>query len=666
MVQISPQVQLEEQQKTSRSMAYYQNTSVFDMNMQYESTCGYGEGPMMWTKDGYQCSNKVYTNDSIVELYSNTANPSRPSNFSSNPDLIYLYSATNKIMVYQNHVYVLNTTTNASWDWSDSISTSGFSNNQGFPVNTYEKTAIVDSATGDFILGSLTATGSSQCSGSSCSCTFYRAHTAVTSDGHFNWSSSKIDFTNYRNCANFSPSQGYDDEILFSSGGVVFAGTKFCPSTGCSFQFYYPNNGTVEHTYSGNKFSHIVTVLDQSNVKFYFRGSGTQIDEVMITPNNQFAESSFTPSITYPSTNRWSADGGADNIIPTELYHDGTWYDLPNNATQSYTPSGWNVGNIHRHLDHTYPLLIRSSSGQVWSVDYDDDNYGRYSDVFPTVYSQHADTDGDGYGDNGVGFEGDICPFVSGNSTMDYFGCPDNDGDGYSYITDVFSTIKSQWNDTDGDGYGDNLSGYQGDDCPSVSGLSFRNNTYGCVDSDLDGWANTDDAFPTESSQWSDSDGDGFGDEFSGYQGDNCRTVVGNSTIDRFGCLDADGDGYSNIGDAFDNNPTQYLDSDGDGYGNNQSTGATQSDAFPSDGTQWVDADGDGHGDNKYGSQGDHFPNDATRWQDSDEDGYANPDDAFDNDATQWNDTDGDGYGDNSNGQHCGFIPERFLRMVRC
>ena len=259
-----------------------------------------------------------------------------------------------------------------------------------------------------------------------------------------------------------------------------------------------------------------------------------------------------------------------------------------------------------------------------------------------TPNTEDSDDDNDGVPDTL-----DSCPIQLGNSTIDRRGCPDTDGDGTSNLGDPFPGDSTQSSDQDGDGYGDNSSGNRPDACPTTYGESKRNSTFGCVDSDLDGWANTDDAFPTESSQWSDSDGDGFGDEFSGYQGDNCRTVAGNSTIDRFGCLDADGDGYSNIGDAFDNNPTQYLDSDGDGYGNNQSTGATQSDAFPSDGTQWVDADGDGHGDNKYGSQGDHFPNDATRWQDSDEDGYANPDDAFDNDATQWNDTDGDGYGDN-------------------
>ena len=244
------------------------------------------------------------------------------------------------------------------------------------------------------------------------------------------------------------------------------------------------------------------------------------------------------------------------------------------------------------------------------TTDYDDDGCNDASEDF--------NDDNDNYQD----FE-DMCPRLVGNSTYsNEKGCPDDDGDGRANMTDPFPNDSSEWKDTDNDGHGDN-----------------------------------GDEFPLDATQNADTDSDGYGDNSNGNSGDACPSVAGNSTLDRLGCVDSDGDGYSNLGDAFDNNPTQYLDSDGDGYGNNQSTGATQSDAFPSDGTQWVDADGDGHGDNKYGSQGDHFPNDATRWQDSDEDGYANPDDAFDNDATQWNDTDGDGYGDNSNGNNADLFP---------
>jgi hypothetical protein len=300
--------------------------------------------------------------------------------------------------------------------------------------------------------------------------------------------------------------------------------------------------------------------------------------------------------------------------------------------------------------------VINQELRVVW-FDADGDSFNDIVDAFPGDSTQFSDADGDGYGDNVSGNQPDNCPSQAGTSRFDRFGCSDADYDGWSDTIDAFPNRASQWNDTDGDGFGDNLTGFRGDNCPSNYGDSFRNNTYGCPDADFDGWADSQDLFPQQSSQWNDTDGDGYGDEFSGFEGDECPTIVGNSTLDRFGCPDQDGDGYSDLSDAFPSNPTQYLDTDGDGYGNNRSAGASQSDAFPSDGTQWEDADGDGHGDNKYGSQGDHFPSDPTRWQDSDEDGYANEDDAFDNDPTQWNDSDGDGYGDNPSGNNADDFP---------
>ena len=164
-------------------------------------------------------------------------------------------------------------------------------------------------------------------------------------------------------------------------------------------------------------------------------------------------------------------------------------------------------------------------------VDNDSDGHHFYDDIFPDEPSQFADVDGDGFGDNSSGFEGDACPNVAGNSTLDYYGCLDNDGDGYSYLTDSFRTDPTQWNDTDGDGFGDRLNGNRGDSCPSVAGSSYNNNTFGCPDSDFDGWADTDDAFRFESSQWNDSDGDGYGDNISGLNGDEFKTFAGNCYI---------------------------------------------------------------------------------------------------------------------------------------
>ena len=48
-----------------------------------------------------------------------------------------------------------------------------------------------------------------------------------------------------------------------------------------------------------------------------------------------------------------------------------------------------------------------------------------------------------------------------------------------------------------------------------------------------------------DATQWNDSDGDGYGDNPVGNSPDACPNVAGYSTIDRFGCIDSDFDFYS-------------------------------------------------------------------------------------------------------------------------
>ena len=296
------------------------------------------------------------------------------------------------------------------------------------------------------------------------------------------------------------------------------------------------------------------------------------------------------------------------------------------------------------------------------------------------IRTNASDLDDDGcmdaledYDDDNDGFEDyeDYCSRIPGNSTFEFEkGCPDADGDGRPDILDPFKNDPTEWSDTDGDGVGDNS-----------------------------------DAFPTDATQQYDTDGDTYGDEEFGNAGDSCPTVYGTSTIDRYGCLDTDGDGWSDEGDDFPDDPTEHLDTDGDevpdhaddfpfdptqqtdtdgdGYGDNangnlgdafpnDSTKHADSDrdgidddtdSFPYDPTQWEDADGDGMGDNPMGIGADKFPNDPTQWGDIDGDGYGdnitgNNPDAFPTDATQWSDIDGDGYGDNPAGRLYDLFPE--------
>ena len=382
-------------------------------------------------------------------------------------------------------------------------------------------------------------------------------------------------------------------------------------------------------------------------------------------------------------------------------------------------------------IDDACPLIWgNSTQDRVGCLDIDGDGFsnpdlnwtvGDGADAFFEDSSQWKDTDGDGYGDNQTGFQPDACPLVWGNSSVDVFGCNDADGDGYSNTADpcpqsdlvngtedndgdgcmnhedAFPEDETEQTDSDGDGIGNNAdpepdvpldtdndgfpdrTGYNdSDDCPMIWGNSTVNLT-GCVDTDGDGLADSEDDFPLDPLRAKDEDLDGFDDVLD----DACPEINGNSTLDRQGCPDQDGDGFSDDGDAFPDDSDEWSDSDNDGVGNNtdafphdanetkDSDGdgvGDNADAFPNDGNETKDSDNDGIGDNEdlfpwlnnfndtdndgIEDISDDFPNDSTQWFDDDGDGYGdnelgNQPDLFTTLATQWDDTDGDGYGDN-------------------
>ena len=229
---------------------------------------------------------------------------------------------------------------------------------------------------------------------------------------------------------------------------------------------------------------------------------------------------------------------------------------------------------------------------------------------------------------------------------------PDTDRDLVFDKIDQLPHLSGQWTDSDGDGYGDNPLGPQFDSCPTENRTSSLL-IFGCNDYDNDGYADSV---------------------------DTCNNVRGFSWLGRTGCGDFDQDGWSDNkisyqgGDLFSNNWKQVFDSDGDGYGDNHGpdccttwydTNAQPGDAFPYDRKQYFDLDGDGFGDNTSDLEGgDHcrFDFGTSRFDrngciDSDFDGYSDPTpgwseidgaDMWPFDPTQWADSDGDGFGDNS------------------
>ena len=292
------------------------------------------------------------------------------------------------------------------------------------------------------------------------------------------------------------------------------------------------------------------------------------------------------------------------------------------------------------------------SDSSQWR-DSDGDGYGdnHYYDIDPVTglyvnqtgdgspldSEQWSDMDGDGYGDNDqAGTRYDDCPYTYGlSSENDRFGCVDNDGDGWANEDDDYPFEATQWSDQDGDGYGDNPTGASPDACPTSYGTSTIVGNLGCPDIDGDGWSDSTDAFPNEPSQWNDTDGDGFGDELNGFDGDDCVNTPGNSTIGLLGCVDADGDGWADTEDDLPDNPSQWEDSDSDGYGDNPN--GTNPDGCPTQaGTSYIDVNG---------------------CSDYDSDGWSGLSDVFPFDPTQWLDTDNDGYGDNVSGDYADNCP---------
>jgi len=199
-------------------------------------------------------------------------------------------------------------------------------------------------------------------------------------------------------------------------------------------------------------------------------------------------------------------------------------------------PSGtWT--NLSNNLDNLRGLKFTNPAQGTWDVHVLGSNIPTGPQFFSIAINADVsftnltqDADGDGVIDSA-----DDCSSVAGSSTQDRDGCPDTDGDGYSNPdsswtvnngADAFPSDSTQWADTDFDGYGDNSVGTNPDGCVTTAGNSTADR-FGCTDTDGDGYSDAD-------SSWTTSNG-----------ADACETTAGDSYRDRNGCTDSDGDGAS-------------------------------------------------------------------------------------------------------------------------
>jgi hypothetical protein len=149
------------------------------------------------------------------------------------------------------------------------------------------------------------------------------------------------------------------------------------------------------------------------------------------------------------------------------------------------------------------------------------------------LWANDVDRDGFNTTDSGDGIIDD-CPTTYGDSTIDRLGCADLDGDGVSNLNDLWPFEPSQALDTDGDSYGDNPEGIDGDACPEVAGIPSGEGGDGCppldTDADNDGVDDINDQCP-ETPEGTVVGIDGCETEDEPTNPDDNTTLDGNTTL---------------------------------------------------------------------------------------------------------------------------------------
>lgn len=306
-------------------------------------------------------------------------------------------------------------------------------------------------------------------------------------------------------------------------------------------------------------------------IKFYV--NGTLISEVAISPNHV---------IKTAGDNNYMCRGQNGEFLNGTIDNIAVWERA--------------LSSDEIHYVHERPLGF----GDYYSFKVDDG--------ILRTNPQSNDTDGDGLEDaeeSYIGFDGYITDPTNADT--------DNDGLNDSYEVLMHNTDPTKY-DTDDDNRTDNYLFF----VDNVTGLRINQ---------------TGDAFPLNSLEWNDTDGDGVGDNSDEFPFDSNETLdsdgdmIGNNAESLMGTdpysNDTDSDGVNDFDDKFPLDSNETLDTDNDGVGDN-------SDACPEYSLDYIDSDSDGYCDRQ-----DSFPNNPNEWIDSDNDGYGDNSDAFPDDPNR-------------------------------
>ena len=281
------------------------------------------------------------------------------------------------------------------------------------------------------------------------------------------------------------------------------------------------------------------------------------------------------------------------------------------NIADPYTPillassDDRSVNYVIPSLDETKAFAIISTGLQSLDVGYKDPlSVGDTLLETPIYLSSDSNAVGDGF--SFVANDGTV---DSGNAKVTITILDDIDGDRVADNEDAFPNDSTESIDTDGDGIGNNSDlDDDGDGVPDITDAYPLIGLNGLVDTDSDGIPN------------------------------NCPASC--ISLGMVSDNDDDGDGVSDENDDFPLDASESLDTDSDGVGNNADTDddndsvIDDDDAFPLDASESVDTDSDGVGNNAD--------------TDDDNDSVLDGDDAFPLDASESLDTDSDGLGNNA------------------